>query len=168
MLVYSVLRDLSDSDRSTAANAPRPAALCPARKNPQCIRVNTPPVFPGLQPRIWRRLFRLVMNAMSDRLLPEQLLPLSDSSPVRLIVINCPSPVTPSPSNRMLKKSSGLEKAEVQVEAERGSDCPHLRLSLSLSLNLSLSGLSPRHADNGVCRSGAPSQVIGWGWDGTE
>jgi hypothetical protein len=50
-------------------------------------------------------------------------------------------PITPSPSNRMLKKSSGLEKAEVQVEAERGSDFPHLSLSLSLSLDLNLSRL---------------------------
>ena len=28
----------------------------------------------------------------------------------------------------------GEEKAEVKVEAERGSDCPHLSLSLDLSL----------------------------------
>ena len=137
MFCLSRSRFTHDASCASAAN-PR---LCPARKNPQCIRVNTPPVFPSLQPRIWRRLFRLVMKAMSDRLLPEQLLPLSDSSPARLIVINCPSPVTPSPSNRMLKKSSGLEKAEVQVEAERGSDSPHLSLSLSLSLDLSLSRL---------------------------
>jgi len=34
----------------------------------------------------------------------------------------------------MLKKSASLEKAEVKVEAERGSDCPHLNLSLDLSL----------------------------------
>ena len=35
----------------------------------------------------------------------------------------------------MLKKSASLEKAEVKVEAERGSDCPHLSLSLDLSLS---------------------------------
>ena len=34
----------------------------------------------------------------------------------------------------MLKKFSSLEKAEVKVEAERGSDLPHLSLSLDLSL----------------------------------
>jgi hypothetical protein len=32
-------------------------------------RANTPPVFPGLWPRIWSHLFRLVTKAMSDRLL---------------------------------------------------------------------------------------------------
>jgi hypothetical protein len=34
----------------------------------------------------------------------------------------------------MLKKSASLEKAEVKVEAERGSDRPHLSLNLDLSL----------------------------------
>jgi hypothetical protein len=34
----------------------------------------------------------------------------------------------------MLKKSARLEKAEVKVEAELGSDCPHPSLSLDLSL----------------------------------
>jgi len=34
----------------------------------------------------------------------------------------------------MLKKSASLKKAEGKVEAERGSDCPHLNLSLDLSL----------------------------------
>src|SRR5437899_2605564 len=63
------LRSLSDIDRSTAANYPRPAASFSARKNPQCIPVNTPPVFPGLRPRIWPHLFRPVTKAMSDRLL---------------------------------------------------------------------------------------------------
>jgi hypothetical protein len=47
----------------------RPSASCSARKNPQCIQANTPPVFPGLQPRIWPYLVRLVTKAMSDRLL---------------------------------------------------------------------------------------------------
>ena len=37
----------------------------------------------------------------------------------------------------MLKKSASLEKAEVKVEAEQGSDYPHLSLSLSLNLSLS-------------------------------
>ena len=62
-------RSLSDIDRSTAANDLRPSASCSARKNPQRIPVNTPPVFPGLRPCIWPHLFRLVTNAMSDRLL---------------------------------------------------------------------------------------------------
>jgi hypothetical protein len=35
----------------------------------------------------------------------------------------------------MLKKSASLEQAEVKVEAERGSDDPHLSLSLSLDLS---------------------------------
>ena len=34
----------------------------------------------------------------------------------------------------MLKEFASLEKAEVKVEAERGSDRPHLSLSLDLSL----------------------------------
>jgi hypothetical protein len=34
----------------------------------------------------------------------------------------------------MLKEPASLEKAEVKVEAERGSDHPHLSLSLDLSL----------------------------------
>ena len=34
----------------------------------------------------------------------------------------------------MLKKPASLKKAEGKVEAERGSDCPHLNLSLDLSL----------------------------------
>jgi len=62
-------RSLSDIDRSTAANDPRPSASCSARKYPQCIPANTPPVFPGLRPRIWPHLLRLVTKAMSDRLL---------------------------------------------------------------------------------------------------
>ena len=62
-------RSLSDIDRSTAANDPRPSASFSARKNPQCIPANTPPVFPGLRPRIWPHLLRLVTKAMSDRLL---------------------------------------------------------------------------------------------------
>ena len=65
----SLLRSLSDIDRSTAANDLRPSASCSARKNPQRIPANTPPVFPGLRPRIWPHLFRLVTKAMSDRLL---------------------------------------------------------------------------------------------------
>jgi len=36
----------------------------------------------------------------------------------------------------MLRKFASLENAEVKVEAERGSDCPHLSLSLSLDLSL--------------------------------
>ena len=51
---------LSDIDLSTAANDPRPSASFSARKNPQCIPANTPPVFPGLGPRIWPHLPRLV------------------------------------------------------------------------------------------------------------
>ena len=38
-------------------------------KNPQRIPANTPPVFPGLRPRIWQHFLRLVTKAMSDRLL---------------------------------------------------------------------------------------------------
>ena len=53
---------LSDSDRSTAANDSRPSVSFSARKNPQHIPANTPPVFPNLQPRIWPHLLRLVTN----------------------------------------------------------------------------------------------------------
>ena len=62
-------RSLSDIDRSTTANDPHPPTSFSARKNPQCIAANTPPVFPGLRPCIRLRLFRLVTKAMSDRLL---------------------------------------------------------------------------------------------------
>jgi hypothetical protein len=57
---FVVARSLSDIDRSTAANDLRPSASCSARKNPQWIPANTPPVFPGLRPRIWPHLLRLV------------------------------------------------------------------------------------------------------------
>src|SRR5467141_3625828 len=67
--LISFPRSLSDIDRSTAANDPRPSASFSARKNPQRIPANTPPVFPGLRPRIWPHLLRLVTKAMSDRLL---------------------------------------------------------------------------------------------------
>ena len=66
-------RSLSDIDRSTAANDPRPSTSFSARKNPQRISANTLPVFPGLWPRIWPRLIRLVTKAMSDRLLVDYL-----------------------------------------------------------------------------------------------
>ena len=49
-------------DRSTVANDPWPSASFSARKNPQCIPANTPPVFPGLRPCIWPHLLRLVTN----------------------------------------------------------------------------------------------------------
>src|SRR5437870_3365818 len=62
-------RSLSDIAPSTAANDPRPSASCSARKNPQCIPPNTPPVFPGLRPHSWPHLLRLVTKALSDRLL---------------------------------------------------------------------------------------------------
>jgi len=62
-------RSLSDIDLTTAANDPRPSASFSARKNPQRIPANTPPVFPGLRPRICPHLLRLVTMAMSDRLL---------------------------------------------------------------------------------------------------
>ena len=55
-------RRLSDIDHSTAANNPRSSASCSAQKNPQRIPANTPPVFPGLRPRIWPHLLRLVTN----------------------------------------------------------------------------------------------------------
>jgi hypothetical protein len=55
-------RSLSDIDRSTAANDPRPSASCSARKSPRCIPASTPPFFPGLRPRIWPHLLRLVTN----------------------------------------------------------------------------------------------------------
>jgi hypothetical protein len=56
------VRSLSDIDRSTAANDPKPSASFSARKNPHCIPANTPPVFSGLRPCIWLRLLRLVTN----------------------------------------------------------------------------------------------------------
>ena len=62
-------RSLSDIDCSTAANDPQPSASFSVLKNPQRIPVNTPPVFPGLRPRIWPHLLRLVTKVMSDRLL---------------------------------------------------------------------------------------------------
>ena len=55
-------RSLSGIARSTAANDPRPSASFSARKNPQRIPANTPPVFPGLAPRICAHLHRLVTN----------------------------------------------------------------------------------------------------------
>src|SRR5207245_9174277 len=67
--LISFPKSLSDIDLSTAANDPRPSASFSARKNPQRIPANTPPVFPGLRPRIWPHLLRLVTKAMSDRLL---------------------------------------------------------------------------------------------------
>ena len=53
---------LPDIDRSTVANDLWPSASFSARKNPQCIPANTPPVFPGLRPCIWPHLLRLVTN----------------------------------------------------------------------------------------------------------
>ena len=53
-------RSLSDIDHSTVANDLRPSASCSARKNPQWIPANRPPVFPGLRPRIWPHPLRLV------------------------------------------------------------------------------------------------------------
>src|SRR5712692_3938833 len=67
--LISFPKSLSDIDLSTAANDPRTSASFSARKNPQRISANTPPVFPGLRPRIWPHLLRLVTKAMSDRLL---------------------------------------------------------------------------------------------------
>src|SRR2546427_12951714 len=67
--LISFPRSLSDIDLTTAANDPRPSASFSARKNPQRIPANTPPVFPGLRPRICPHLLRLVTMAMSDRLL---------------------------------------------------------------------------------------------------
>lgn len=37
-------------------------------------------------------------------------------------------------ASRVLKNPASLEKAEIKVEAERGSDHPHLSLSPDLSL----------------------------------
>ena len=62
LLIADLPRSLSDIDLSTAANDPRPSASFSARKNPQRIPANTPPVFPGLRPRIWPHLLRLVTN----------------------------------------------------------------------------------------------------------
>ena len=56
-------------DRSTAAHDAPPSASCSARKNPQRIPANTPPVFSSLRPRTWLHLMCLVTKAMSDRLL---------------------------------------------------------------------------------------------------
>jgi len=52
VVVPSCPRSLSDIDRSTAANDLRPSVSFSALKNPQRIPANTPPVFPGLRPRI--------------------------------------------------------------------------------------------------------------------
>ena len=56
-------------DRSTAAHDAPPSASCSARKNPQRIPANTPPVFSSLRPRTWSHLMCLVTKTMSDRLL---------------------------------------------------------------------------------------------------
>jgi hypothetical protein len=61
-VLFVVARSLSDIDLSTAANDLRSSASFSARKNPQWIPANTPPVFPGLRPRIWPHLLRLVTN----------------------------------------------------------------------------------------------------------
>ena len=55
-------RTLSNIDRSTAANDGQASTLFSATKNPQRIPANTPPVFPGLWPRICLPLLRLVTN----------------------------------------------------------------------------------------------------------
>ena len=60
-------------DHSTVANDPRPSASCSTLQNPQRIPVNTHPVFPGLRPRIWPHLIRLVTKAILDGLLPLQI-----------------------------------------------------------------------------------------------
>ena len=61
-------RSLADIDLSTTANDLRAPASFSSRKDHRCIPANTPPVYPGLRPRIWLSLLRLVMKAMSDRL----------------------------------------------------------------------------------------------------
>ena len=66
---YRATRSLPDIDRCTVANDPQSSTSFSARNNPQCIPVNTLPVFLGLRPRIWPRLLRLVTKAISDRLL---------------------------------------------------------------------------------------------------
>ena len=55
-----MIRSLSDILRSTAANDLQSSASFSSRKNPQCIPVNTLPVFPGLRPRSSPRLLRLI------------------------------------------------------------------------------------------------------------
>ena len=62
-------RNLSDIDRSTAANDLRPSASFSAPKNPHCIPVNTLPVFHGLRPCSSPYLLCLATKAMSDRFL---------------------------------------------------------------------------------------------------
>ena len=65
-------RSLSDIDRSTAANDPRASASCSARKNPQCIRANTPPVFQARGFASERIFLRVVTKVLSDRLLKDR------------------------------------------------------------------------------------------------
>src|SRR6185295_7545556 len=57
-----VVRSLSDLDRSTALDDPRPSAPRSAPKYLQGISANTTPDFLSLGPRIWPHLFRLVTN----------------------------------------------------------------------------------------------------------
>src|SRR5437879_9152051 len=64
-----VVRSLSDSDCSTAANDPRSSASFLARKNPQGIPANRPPVFPGLRLAYGQISFASSRTAMSERLL---------------------------------------------------------------------------------------------------
>jgi hypothetical protein len=54
---------------STAANDLQASASFSARKHPQRIPVNTPPVFSSLRPRICQHLLFLATKDYSDRLL---------------------------------------------------------------------------------------------------
>ena len=49
----------------------RSASICVALgpKNPQCFPASAPLVFPGLRPRVWPHLARLVMKVISDKFL---------------------------------------------------------------------------------------------------
>ena len=69
------LRSRSESCHSTAANDLHASASFSARKNPQRIPANTPPVISRLRPRIYQQLRCLVTKDDSDRLLAASFFP---------------------------------------------------------------------------------------------
>jgi hypothetical protein len=62
-------RSLSEEYHSATANDLQASASFSARKNPQRIPTNTPPVFSGLRPYIYQQLLCLATKDYSDRLL---------------------------------------------------------------------------------------------------
>jgi len=101
--VHLHLRSLSDIDRSTATNDPRPSTSFSARKNPQRIPANTPPVFPGLRPRIWPHLLRLVTNGNVGQA-PRRAVPMAYRFMIATVVVML-MPYTVPASDELLKEA---------------------------------------------------------------